>query len=81
MPAKRLTHAGIVRLKATTERLEVRDGATPGLFLVVEPNTSHKAFALRGKFHGRGFKLVLGPFDASGIEPKESRRSTRWARR
>ena len=41
------------------------------MLLIVQP-TGHKAFALRFRRpDGRPAKLTLGPFDASGLEPKD----------
>jgi len=63
--AKTLTAAGIRTLRATDRRQEIRDGASVGLYLVVQPS-GHKSFALRFRRpDGKPAKLVLGPFDPS----------------
>ena len=63
--AKTLTAAGIRTLRTADRRQEIRDGASVGLYLVVQPS-GHKSFALRFRRpDGKPAKLVLGPFDPS----------------
>lgn len=74
--AKTLTTAAVQKLKvrAGEKRREVRDGASTGLYLVIQ-YSGHKSWALRfrrpstrpGK-PGKPGKLTLGPVDFSGAE-------------
>jgi integrase len=67
-----LTTAAILRLKPGKDRREIRDLGAIGHYLQIEP-TGAKSFTMRFRRpDGRPAKLVLGPFDRSGKEPKEA---------
>ena len=61
--AKTLTAAGIKSLRPTSQRQEIKDGASVGLYLILQPS-GHRSFALRFRRpDGRPAKMALGPFD------------------
>jgi Phage integrase family. len=67
---KVLTAAAVLKYRAGHKRREVRDGATPGLHLVIQPSGA-KSYALRFRRpNGKSAKLTLGPVDLSGKEPE-----------
>jgi integrase len=57
--AKPLTDLAIRKLQAGTVRREVADGGQRGLYLVVQPATGAKSFAVRFRVNGRSRKLTL----------------------
>jgi integrase len=66
--AKVLTAAAIARLKPARNRIEVPDGKSGGLYLIIQP-TGHKSWALRFRRpSGAKAKLTLGDIDYSGRE-------------
>jgi len=59
MAKKTLTAAAIRTLRPTASRQEIRDAASTGLYLVVQPS-GHKSFAMRFRLpSGKPTKLVL----------------------
>lgn len=70
--AKALTPTAVERAKARDIRQEIADGTVPGLFLIVQAKTGSKSFAMRFTREGRKSKLVLGPWDDSGVEGEET---------
>ena len=44
------------------KRLELPDGHLPGLYLVVQPGSGAKSWAVRYRHAGKPRKLTLGPF-------------------
>jgi integrase len=58
--SKALTVKSIEAVRAGDKRLELPDGHTRGLFLVVQPS-GVKSWALRYRFGGRPRKLTIGP--------------------
>jgi integrase len=66
--AKTLTAAAVQKLKARGKRREVRDGASTGLYLILQAS-GHKSWAMRFRRpDGSPAKLTLGPVDFSGAE-------------
>lgn len=61
--AKAFTVRGIDAVQPSSGRVEVRDGRTPGLCLVVQP-TGHRSFAFRYRspVSGKPTKLTLGSY-------------------
>jgi integrase len=58
---KLLTVAAVQRLKAKSERREIRDAGAPGLHLVIQPHSQVKSWAVRlRRPDGRPAKLTLG---------------------
>jgi site-specific recombinase XerD len=57
-----LTDAAVRRLKPTRKRRWVRDAATRGLFLIIQPS-GHKSWGMRFKRGGSAAKIFLGPLD------------------
>jgi hypothetical protein len=56
--------AFIKKLKATSVRQELSDGAFSGLYLVVQPQPSGAmSWAVRTKLDGKSAKITLGRFD------------------
>lgn len=64
--SKPLTVKGVDALKPQASRVEVPDGALPGLYLVVQP-TGAKSWAVRYRFAHRPRKMTLGPYPALGL--------------
>jgi integrase len=65
---KILTDAAVRKLRPGAERRAIRDGATPSLYLIIEPS-GHKSWRMRFRTpSGRIGKLTLGPYDATGKE-------------
>ena len=49
------------------KRLEIPDGTVTGLYLVVQPSSGAKSWAVRYRHHGRPAKLTLGPYPRLGL--------------
>lgn len=58
--AKALTAKGVEAARSEGKRIEVPDGHTRGLFLIIQPS-GVKSWALRYRFEGRPKKLTIGP--------------------
>src|SRR5712691_6868073 len=68
MKTRVLTAAAVERFKPGEQRIEIKDAAAPGLFLVIQPSGA-KSWAMRFRRVGnRSGKLTLGPVDLSGKE-------------
>ncbi len=68
MHAKPLTVRAIDALKPGAARVEVADGATGGLYLVVQPSGLKSwAYRYRSPVDGRPRKLTIGPYPAFGL--------------
>lgn len=75
-----LTELAIKKYRPAGERRRIRDGATPSLFLIIEPS-GHRSWQMRfrrprsgrpGKTgSGRPGKITLGPVDLSGTKLKD----------
>jgi integrase len=67
--ASMLTQVAVERLKAKGKRREVRDHGAANLYLVIQPGSNSKSWAMRFVGPGgRATKLTLGPLDLSGKE-------------
>jgi hypothetical protein len=67
--AKVLTSAAVVKYKGANKRREIADGGCSGLYLIVQPKSGFKSWALRYRRpSGKSAKLTLGPVDLSGTE-------------
>jgi integrase len=62
--AKTLTPKSIENMKAGSARREIPDAGCRGLYLVVQPVTGRRSFAVRYRFHGTPKKLTLGSWPA-----------------
>ena len=58
--AKDLTVAAVRNAKPDGKRIEIPDGKSRGLFLIVQPSGA-KSWALRYRFNGKPRKLTIGP--------------------
>lgn len=71
--AKKLTSEAIKKLSPGPDRIEHKEGGTPGLYVVVFPSGT-KSFVLRSKKDGKTAKITLGPFEPDAekvpLEPK-----------
>lgn len=61
--ARRLTEAGVGRIRPNGKRAEYADSAAPGLRLVVQPGGG-KSWAARLRVNGRQIKITIGPYPA-----------------
>ena len=50
-----------------TKRVEIGDAILPGLYLVVQPLSAAKSWAVRARVDGRPIKITIGPFPAFGL--------------
>jgi integrase len=65
MPAKTLTAQAVAKMSAGDARREVPDAGCPGLYVVLNPGSERKSFALRYRRPDRRpAKLTLGTFNA-----------------
>src|SRR5262245_50150515 len=62
--AKTLTPKSIENMRAVVSRREVPDAGCRGLYLVVQPVTGRRSFAVRYRFNGAPKKLTLGSWPA-----------------
>lgn len=69
--ARRLTEAGVARVRAGDGRQELPDTEVPGLRLVVQPN-GRKSWAVRVRVNGKPVKYTVGPYPAHDLN--EARR-------
>jgi integrase len=70
--AKTFTAAAIERLKSANVRREIADGGCAGLYLVIQPGTGRKSWALRFRRPGgKTAKVTLGGVDLSRKEAGE----------
>jgi integrase len=64
--AKALTAVQVEQAKPSAKRIELRDGLTPGMSLIIQPS-GKKSWALRYWHEGKFFKHTLGGFPAVGL--------------
>jgi hypothetical protein len=85
----RLTVKGIEALKPREKRQEIPDDLLTGLYLIVQPSTGNKVWAVRCRQNGRPRKFTIGRFPVYGladareaaarITPYRLRRARSWA--
>jgi integrase len=63
----RLTVRGIEALQAGEKRREIPDSLMMGLYLIVQPGTGNKAWAVRCRQNGRQRKFTIGRYPAYGL--------------
>jgi integrase len=60
-------------LRGSATRREIPDSLMQGLYLVVQPGTSHKSWAVRCRRNGRPAKITVGPYPRIGlVEARDS---------
>jgi integrase len=64
---KRLTVKGIEAIEAGEKRREVPDSLMQGLYLIVQPSTGNKAWAVRCRQNGRPRKFTIGRYPVYGL--------------
>ena len=66
--AQKLTAMMVEKVRADpTKRVEIGDAIMPGLYLVVQPVSEAKSWAVRSRVDGRPIKITIGPFPAFGL--------------
>ena len=69
----KLTPASVEKHKPGKTRREIPDAASPGLYLIIQPGSGTKSFAMRFRNgNGRHVKLTLGPLDLTGNEAADA---------
>jgi integrase len=63
----RLTVRGIETLEAGNKRREIPDDLLMGLYLIVQPGTGNKAWAVRCRQNGRPRKITIGRYPVYGL--------------
>jgi hypothetical protein len=63
----RLTVKGIEALQADERRREIPDDLLMGLYLIVQPVTQHKTWAVRCRQNGRPRKFTIGRYPVYGL--------------
>jgi integrase len=63
----RFTVKGIEALDAGNKRREIPDDLLMGLYLIVQPNTGNKVWAVRCRQNGRPRKITIGRFPLFGL--------------
>src|SRR5262245_25124955 len=63
-----LTVRAIEAIQPPAARREIADGYLPGLYLVVQPTTGAKSWAVRYRHNGATRKLTLGSFPAIDLK-------------
>jgi hypothetical protein len=63
----RLTARGIEALQAGEKRQEIPDSLMLGLYLIVQPGTGNKTWAVRCRQNGRPRKFTIGRYPAYGL--------------
>jgi integrase len=63
----RLTARGIEALQAGEKRREIPDDLLMGLYLIVQPGTGNKAWAVRCRQNGRPRKITIGRYPVYGL--------------
>lgn len=69
-----LTTQVVAALKAGPKRREIPDDSRPGLYVVVQPKTGAKSFAVRYRFGTEWRKVTLGKFGDGGLILGETRK-------
>ena len=65
--AMRLTVKGIEALEPGDKRREIPDSLMMGLYLIVQPGTGNKAWAVRCRQNGRQRKITIGRYPVYGL--------------
>jgi integrase len=69
----RLTVKGVESAQGSATRREIPDSLMQGLYLVVQPRSGHKSWAVRCRRNGRPAKITIGPYPRIGlVEARES---------
>ena len=69
----RLTVKSVESAQGSATRREIPDSLMQGLYLVVQPGTGHKSWAVRCRRNGRPAKITVGPYPRIGlVEARES---------
>ncbi len=69
----RLTVKSVESAQGSVTRREIPDSLMQGLYLVVQPGTGHKSWAVRCRRNGRPAKITIGPYPRIGlVEARES---------
>ena len=63
----RLTVKGIEALEPGDKRREIPDSLMMGLYLIVQPGTGNKAWAVRCRQNGRQRKITIGRYPVYGL--------------
>jgi hypothetical protein len=63
----RLTVKGIEALEPSEKRREIPDDLMMGLYLLVQPKTGNKAWAVRCRQNGRPRKFTIGRYPVYGL--------------
>jgi integrase len=76
----RLTVKGIEALQAGEKRREIPDDLMQGLYLLVQPVTGNKAWAVRCRQNGRPRKFTIGRYPVYGLaEAREAAARILWS--
>jgi integrase len=68
----RLTVKSVESVQGSAARREIPDSLMQGLYLIVQPGSGHKSWAVRCRRHGRPAKITIGPYPRVGlIEARE----------
>jgi integrase len=70
---KVITHRFVESVQPGPARTEFPDGAAPGLYLVVQPVTGTKSWAIRYRHNGRNAKVTLGRAGDGGLSLSAAR--------
>ena len=66
--AQKLTAIMVEKLRADpTKRVEIGDSILPGLYLIVQPSSKAKSWAVRSRVDGRPIKITIGRFPTFGL--------------
>jgi integrase len=69
----RLTIKSVEAAHGSVTRREIPDSLMQGLYLVVQPGSGSKSWAVRCRRHGRPAKITIGPYPRIGlVEARES---------
>jgi integrase len=69
----RLTVKSVEGAQGSAIRREIPDSLMQGLYLIVQPGSGHKSWAVRCRRHGRPAKITIGPYPRVGlVEARES---------
>ena len=69
----RLTVKSVESAQGSAIRREIPDSLMQGLYLIVQPGSGHKSWAVRCRRHGRPAKITIGPYPRVGlVEARES---------
>ena len=73
----RLTARSIQTLQPGNKRREIPDDLLMGLYLIVQPGTGNKAWAVRCRQNGRPRKITIGRYPVYGLaEAREAAHDT-----